>query len=252
MNGRALAVSILPTLAVLAGLQGFAGAGMLPVFIPSPAQVGAAVLARPGQLGANLAATAFTAAEGFLIAAAVTFGLAGLAAAFRRVQGGIYGLGVVLHAIPVIATAPLLALCLGTGGHMQVVIVALAAQFPLLVGAMQGLAASDFRLLEMLHTLSATRWQTVRYVQLPAALPLLFAGCRISTPLAVLGAVTAEWAGADRGIGAMMLSALFAYDVTTVWVAVLTCCALAATVYGLWSALERLALRWNRPAELPL
>ena len=135
---------------------------------------------------------------------------------------------------------------------MQVVIVALAAQFPLLVGAMQGLAASDFRLLEMLHTLSATRWQTVRYVQLPAALPLLFAGCRISTPLAVLGAVTAEWAGADRGIGAMMLSALFAYDVTTVWVAVLTCCALAATVYGLWSALERLALRWNRPAELPL
>lgn len=252
MNARRLAVSIMPTLVVLAGLQGLAGAGMLPVFIPSPAQVGAAVLARPGQLGASLAATALTAAEGFVIAAAVTFGLAGLATAFRQVQAGIYGLGVVLHAIPVIATAPLLALCLGTGGRMHVVIVALAVQFPLLVGAMQGLAAADARLLEMLHTLSASRWQTVRYVQVPSALPLLFAGCRIATPLAVLGAVTAEWAGADRGVGAMMLSALFAYDVTTVWLAVLTCCAMAATAYGAWSAVERLALRWNHPAELPL
>jgi len=252
VNARGLSVSILPTLAVLAGLQGLAAAGLLPVFIPSPAQVGAAVLARPAQLGANLAATALTATEGFLIAGAVTFCLAGLATAFRRVHAGVYGLGVVLHAIPVIATAPLLALCLGTGARMHVVIVALAAQFPLLVGAMQGLAAADPRHLEMLHTLSASRWQTVRYVQVPAALPLLFAGCRIATPLAVLGAVTAEWAGADRGIGAMMLSALFAYDTTTVWVAVLTCCALAATAYGAWGALERLALRWNRPAELPL
>ena len=252
MNARSLAVQILPTLAVLAGLQAMATAGMLPVFIPSPLQVGAAILARPGQLGTNLAATALTAAEGFLIAAAITFGLAGLATAFRRVHAGIYGLGVVLHAIPVIATAPLLALCLGTGARMHVVIVALAAQFPLLVGAIQGLGAAEPRQLEMLHTLSASRWQTIRYVQIPAALPLLFAGCRIATPLAVLGAVTAEWAGADRGIGAMMLSALFAYDITTVWVAVLTCCALAASAYGAWGAAERLVLRWNRLAELPL
>lgn len=87
MNARGLAASILPTLAVLAGLQG------LPMFIPSPAQAGAAVLARPGQLGANLAATALTASKGFLIATAVTFGLAGLATAFQRVHAGVWGLG---------------------------------------------------------------------------------------------------------------------------------------------------------------
>lgn len=249
---RRAAITLLPTLALLLGLEWLKRAGALPVFVPGPGQVLAAALARPELVWGNLLPTAGTAAQGFVIAAAVTLAAAGLAAALRPLHASIYGVGVVLHAIPVIATAPLLALSLGTGARMHVVIVALTAQFPLLVGAMQGLAATDARQMEMLHSLSASRWQVFRFLQLPSALPFLFAGAKVATPLAVLGAVTAEWAGADRGIGAMMLYALFSYDIVTVWMAVLACCALAALAYGGWSLLERAVLRWNRPAELPL
>lgn len=248
---RRLWVTALPTLMCLAGLEGLKAAGALPAFIPGPVQVLAEAWAHPWLLWNNLLATAQTATEGFIIAAAVTLVAAGIGTAVRPIGGAVYGLGIVLHAIPVIATAPLLALWLGTDVQMRVVIVVLAAQFPLLAGAMQGLAAADTRQIEMLHCLSANRWQMFRYVQLPSAQPFLFAGFKTATPLAVLGAITAEWAGADRGIGAMMLNALFSYDIATVWLAVLACCALSGLAYAVWSLIERTTQRWNRTVELP-
>ena len=84
----------------------------------------------------------------------------------------------------------------------------------------------------------------------PSALPYLFAGFKIAAPSAVLGAITAEWAGADRGVGAMMLYALFSYDTPKVWLAVLLTCILAGSGYGLWALIERVAIHWNRDIEL--
>lgn len=247
---RRLAITVLPTLAVLIALEVMKRIGALPVFIPGPSQVLTAVATRPGLVWDSLVPTVGTAVQGFGIAALITLVAAGIGTALQPLRSPIYGLGVVLHAIPVIATAPLLALSLGTGAQMHVVIVVLAAQFPLLVGAMQGLAAADVRQSEMLHALSATRWQVVRFLQIPSALPFLFAGAKVATPLALLGAVTAEWAGADRGLGALMLYALFSYDIVTVWIAVLTCCAAATLAYAGWSVLERVVLRWDRAPEL--
>jgi NitT/TauT family transport system permease protein len=81
-------------------------------------------------------------------------------------------------------------------------------------------------------------------------LPYLFAGFKIAAPSAVLGAITAEWAGADRGVGAMMLYALFSYDTPKVWLSVFLTCLLAASGYGIVVLVERLVSRWDRPVEL--
>jgi ABC-type nitrate/sulfonate/bicarbonate transport system permease component len=116
---------------------------------------------------------------------------------------------------------------------MQIVIAALATQFPILVGAIQGLSNHAPRETELMHVLCASPWQTFRFLRLPMALPSIFAGLKIAAPLAVLGTITAEWAGADRGIGAMMLYALFSYDTVTVWLSVLLCCLVACVAYGL-------------------
>ena len=110
--------------------------------------------------------------------------------------------------------------------------------------------AADARQRELMYVLSATRAQTLRYLLVPSALPYLFAGFKIAAPSAVLGAITAEWAGADRGVGAMMLYALFSYDTPKVWLAVLLTCILAGSGYGLWALIERLAIHWNRDIEL--
>jgi NitT/TauT family transport system permease protein len=101
-----------------------------------------------------------------------------------------------------------------------------------------------------MHVLSASRSQTLRYLLIPSALPYLFAGLKIAAPSAVLGAITAEWAGADRGVGAMMLYALFSYDTPKVWLSVLLTCLLAGAGFGIWALIERVAVYWQHDVEL--
>jgi NitT/TauT family transport system permease protein len=179
---------------------------------------------------------------------AVTAGA--VAVLVRTLHGSIYNFSVTLNSIPIIATAPLLALWLGTGPQVQIVIAALACQFPMLVGTVQGLQAADTRQRELMHVLSASRLQTLRFLLIPSAVPYLFAGFKIAAPAAVLGAVTAEWAGAERGVGAMMLYALFSYDTPKVWLSVLLTCVLAAGGYGIVVLVERLVFHWDRKVEL--
>jgi ABC-type nitrate/sulfonate/bicarbonate transport system permease component len=133
---------------------------------------------------------------------------------------------------------------------VQIIIAALACQFPMLVGTMQGLQAADERQRELMHVLSASRMQTLRFLLIPSAAPYLFAGFKIAAPSAVLGAITAEWAGADSGVGAMMLYALFSYDTPKVWLSVLLTCLLAAGGYGLVALVERLVVHWGPGVEL--
>jgi ABC-type nitrate/sulfonate/bicarbonate transport system permease component len=208
------------------------------------------IATKPGLLLNNLAPTTITALTGYAIAAVVAITAAAAASIIRALHTPIYNVGIVLQSIPIIATAPLLALWLGTGSSMHVVIAALASQFAMLVGAMQGFQASEERERELFHILSARPLQRFRLLIFPSALPFLFAGFKVAAPSAVLGAVTAEWAGADRGIGAMMLYALFSYDITKVWLSVFAACLMAAAGYALVALLEHYVVFWHREVEL--
>jgi NitT/TauT family transport system permease protein len=239
------------TAVVLIGLAEAAKrADLLPVFVPSPSEVAMEIWNVPRLVTENLLPTAWKAGVGYFIAAAIAMTAGAIAVSVRALYGPIYNFGVVIHSIPIIATAPLLALWLGTGPQMQIAIAALASQFPMLVGTMQGLQTADTRQRELMHVLSASRFQLLRYLLIPAALPYLFAGLKIAAPSAVLGAITAEWAGADRGIGAMMLYALFSYDTPKVWLSVLLTCFLALAGFGIWAIIERLAVSWQSDVEL--
>ena len=225
-------------------------ANFLPVFVPSPSEVIMEIWNSPRLLTENLAPTAWKAAMGYFIAAAIAMTAGSIAVSVRAFYGPIYNFGVMIHSVPIIATAPLLALWLGTGPQVQIAIAALASQFPMLVGTMQGLQAADARQREMMHVLSASRVQMLRFLLIPSALPYLFAGLKIAAPSAVLGAITAEWAGADRGVGAMMLYALFSYDTPKVWLSVFLTCFLAASGFGSWALIERLVVSWQQDVEL--
>jgi NitT/TauT family transport system permease protein len=225
-------------------------AHLLPVFVPAPSEVLLEIWNGPRLVSANLAPTAWKAASGYFIAAIIATAAGSLAVSLRALYGTIYNVSVMINSVPIIATAPLLALWLGTGPQVQIAIAALASQFPMLVGTMQGLQAADSRQRELMHVLSASRSQTLRYLLIPSALPYLFAGLKIAAPSAVLGAITAEWAGADRGVGAMMLYALFSYDTPKVWLSVLLTCLLAGAGFGIWALIERVAVYWQHDVEL--
>lgn len=236
--------------AVLLLLELLVRTGRLPVFLPAPSALWAAFIARPAVLADSMAPTLQKAAAGFAIAAALALSGAAVAAVATAAYAPIYNLGATLQSIPVIATTPLLATWLGTGPPTQIVIAVLASQFPMLAGAMQGFRAVDTRQRELFHTLSAGPLQRLRYLILPAAAGYVFAGFKVAAPAAVLGTITAEWAGAERGVGALMLNALFSYDPPMVWLSVIAVCVLAGGGYGLWAAVERVVVFWERPAEL--
>ena len=236
--------------AVLGAVEALHALGSLPVFLPAPSALWVALCDNPTLLIANMVPTATKAAIGFAIAAVIALAAAGLAASVAASFTPIYNFGAALQASPVIAATPLLALWLGTGPPTQIVIAVLASQFPMLAGAMQGFRAVDARQRELFHTLSASPLQSLRLLVLPAAASYLFAGFKVAAPSAVLGTITAEWAGAERGVGAMMLSALFAYDPATVWLSVFAACALAGGGYALWALIERVVVFWDRPTEL--
>jgi ABC-type nitrate/sulfonate/bicarbonate transport system permease component len=251
-SGRMGAVlrPLVTSVVLIGAIEAAKRAGLLPVFVPAPSEVVMEIWNTPRLVTQNLAPTAWKASMGYLIAAGIAFVAGSIAVSCRALYGPIYNSGVILHSIPIIATAPLLALWLGTGPQVQITIAALASLFPLLVGTIQGLQAADARQREMMHVLSASPLQMLRFLLIPSALPYLFAGLKIAAPSAVLGAITAEWAGADRGVGAMMLYALFSYDTPKVWLSVLLTCFLAGGGYAVWSLIERLVVFWNRDVEL--
>jgi ABC-type nitrate/sulfonate/bicarbonate transport system permease component len=151
--------------------------------------------------------------------------------------------------VPLIAAAPLLGTWIGGGMTLQITIAAMSSQFPILVGAMQGVRAATESQMELMRVLSASRVQVLRLVMLPMAAPYVFTGLKIAAPTAVLGAITAEWTGSDQGLGTVMLYALFSYDIVKVWLAVLATCAMAASFYLAVAATERLVVRWDRPLD---
>lgn len=156
---------------------------------------------------------------------------------------------VATQAIPVVAIAPLLVIWFGPGMFSKVLICALTVFFPVLVNTVVGIRAVPKPLYEWLASLRATRWQVLRYLEIPAALPVLLGGLRVGATLSVIGAVVGELVGADRGLGFLINVARGQYDTALVFVAVFTLIALALALYGLVSFLERKSLAWQDTAS---
>ena len=147
---------------------------------------------------------------------------------------------VAAQAIPILAIAPLLVLWLGTGLLPKVVICALICFFPIAVATAVGIRSVDNRLLELGRSLRATRWQIVRLIELPAALPQILGGFRVGATLAVIGAVVGEWAGADRGLAYLINFARGSlFDIPLMFAALVTLAAIGIFMYVVVILVER-------------
>lgn len=235
--------------AIVAGLAGLMELAKrldwLPVTVPAPSEIGAAFVRSGDDLFYHMTPTVLSALAGYGIAILIAGALASLVSAWRRARRTVLTFGVIVDSIPLIALTPILMLWLGNGVESRIVIATVACLFPLLVGAVQGLTAIDRSRQELFHVLSASRWQRLRKLALPSALPYLFAAMKIAAPLAVLGALIAEWVNAERGLGIMMVYALFSFDVPLVWLTIIAVCALAMIGYALIAIAERLVVTWD-------
>jgi NitT/TauT family transport system permease protein len=147
---------------------------------------------------------------------------------------------VAAQAVPILVLAPLIVLWLGTGLLPKVVICALIVFFPVAIATMVGIRSVDSRLLELGRSLRATRWQIVRHLELPAALPQILGGFRIGATLAVIGAIVGEWAGADRGLGYLInLARGSLFDIPLMFAALVTVALIGIALYLLVVLVER-------------
>lgn len=248
-GGARLAIGVgLPVLilAAVAGLMQVAkDAGWLPITVPSPTEIAGAFDRSADDLFYHMGPTVLAALAGYGIALVLAGGLGATATAWQRAKKPVLTFGVVVDSIPLIALTPILMLWIGNGIESRIVIATIASLFPLLVGTVQGLGAIDRNRTELFHVLSASRLQWLRMLALPSALPYVFAAMKIAAPLSVLGALIAEWVNAERGLGIMMVYALFSFDVPLVWLTIISVCALAMIGYGAVALAERLLVTWD-------
>lgn len=150
------------------------------------------------------------------------------------------------QSIPTVAIAPLLIIWFGAGQLSKVLICALIVFFPALINTIVGIRSVDEDLRELMRSLKAGRWQTFRMLEVPAALPILLGGLKVSVTLSVVGAVVGEFVGADQGLGFLINQARGLFNTPLVFVAMITLVLLTISLYTAVSLLERYLLRWRR------
>ena len=150
------------------------------------------------------------------------------------------------QSVPVVAIAPLLVIWLGPGVLSKILVTALIVFFPILVNVIVGVRTVSPDLYDLMRSFQANRWQILRYLEIPAAMPVFLGGLRIGATLAVIGAVVGEFVGADRGLGFLINVGRGLYDTSLVFVAIFTLVTMALTLYAIVSLLERKLLAWQR------
>jgi len=148
-------------------------------------------------------------------------------------------------AIPVVVVAPLFVLAFDYGIGPKLAIVALICFFPVTVNLIDGLRSVEPELLKLMRSLGASRVATLWKVELPAALPYLFSGLRIAATVSVIGAVFGEWAGADRGLGRLVLLGINQLQTPRVYAGVVILMGMALLLFIAVSLAQRLAAPWS-------
>ena len=224
----------------------------LPAFIlPSPVQVAVRFwkALADGSLLDNTLATLTEVLLG-LLAGTVTAVVLGYAIAKSRLfERLVAPYLVATQAIPIVAIAPLLVIWFGPGIFSKVLICALIVFFPVLVNTVVGVRAVPRPLHDLMGSLYATPAQTLRHLELPAALPILLGGLRIGATLSVIGAVVGELVGSDKGLGFLVNVARGQYDTALVFVTVFTLILLALALYGMVALAESKLLVWQGKNE---
>ena len=150
---------------------------------------------------------------------------------------------VVSQVVPKLALAPLFVLWFGFGMLPTVLITALICFFPLMENTLTGLRQADAQRLQLFRMLGATRVQTLLGLKLPTGLPTILAGLRVAVVLALVGAVVAEFMGASRGLGAVVIAAQGMMDTSLMFAALVLIAALGLLLYQACLLLERRLLR---------
>lgn len=224
-----------------------------PYVLPGPFLIGATLLHDgPSLLGALLVTLRITFAA-LAVAIVVGGALSILFAQSRLLEISLFPYAVILQVTPVVAIAPLIIIWVNDVFAALLVCATIVAFFPIVANTTLGLNSADRNLVDLFRLYGASRWQVLRLLRLPSALPLFLAGVRISGGLALIGAVVAEFVagtgGAETGLASRIIEAGYRLEIPRMFAALFLLSLTGIAIFVVLSWLSRLLLRhWHESA----
>jgi len=213
------------------------------------------MIARPSEIAGSLTSltdlflssavvTSLEILWGFLLSVVVGVALALLLTWFDTFARAVFPLVIALQIVPKVALAPLLILWFGFSDLPKILLIMLIAFFPITLNMRAGLTSVSPDLLLLMGSVGASKWQILSRVQIPTSLPYLFAGLRIAITFSVIGAVVAEFAGANQGLGFLIQYASTQLDTPLLFGGLVVISAVGFAFYYGLSLVELVVNHW--------
>jgi NitT/TauT family transport system permease protein len=218
-----------------------------PVILPPPSQIGASFAANTPILWTDFVQTIVKGAlTGWLIGAAAAIATAIAIDRSPFLQRGLLPIGNFVAVLPIVGIAPILVMWFGFDWQSKAAVVVVMVFFPILVNMVAGLAATDPMQRDLMATWAAPYGASLWKLRLPAAMPFLFNGLKITTTLALIGAIVAEFFGSPtRGMGFRISTAVGRLDLPLVWAEILVAAIAGSLFYGIVALIEKKVTFWH-------
>jgi ABC-type nitrate/sulfonate/bicarbonate transport system permease component len=213
-----------------------------PWLLPAPTDIWTRLVGT-ARLWYHTGQTVLEAACGFAVSAVLGVGLSAGIVHSRLLDRGLFPYIVISNAIPIIAIIPLLTIWFGFGIGPRIMICAIISFFPIVTNTTRGLRSADRRIIEFMHSINATAWKIFYKVQLPSALPFIFAGFKIAGSLALVGAVVSEFYSSDHGLGYLVITSATELRTDLLFAAITVLASLGILSFSLFGYLERAVTR---------
>ena len=216
-----------------------------PFLVPAPSDIARSLWTDRSLLVDNGWVTLQEVLAGFAVSIVAGVGFALVLHLSPTLRRAFYPLLVASQTVPIVVVAPILVVWLGFGIGPKLAIIALICFFPITVNTLDGLRSVDPDLVKMMRTLDASRRQVLWRVEAPTALPFAFSGARVAVAFAPIAAVFGEWAGADSGLGHLILQDNAQLETARVFAAATILAGIGIALYVSLAHAERHIVTWR-------
>ncbi|CUI01154.1 ABC transporter permease [Leisingera aquaemixtae] len=217
------------------------------VILPAPTVIAARFASSLPVLWEDFAQTILKGAlGGYVIGCGAAFLTAILVDRSDFLRRGLLPVGNFVAALPIVGTAPILVMWFGFDWQSKAAVVVVMVFFPMLVNTVAGLRETSAMQRDLMQTYAATYWQAFFKLRLPAALPFVFNGLKISTTLALIGAIVAEFFGSPTvGMGFRISTSVGQLALDMVWAEIVVAALAGSAFYGLVALIEKSFTFWH-------
>ena len=222
----------------------------IPKFLlPAPTTIISYIIAKSQLLAFHTIMTLLEAGFGFVIGSFAAILTAIIFLWFRPLKETFYLYAVILNSTPIVAIAAPIVIIFGSGMWSKVITAIICVFFPVLGPTFKALASAGASEMKWMDSYFASRWQKFRYLQFPSALPQIFSSFKVAWTLAVIGAVVGEVFGAYKGLGFLIVDAIYIMDTPRVFASIIACSLLGLSFVGLITLIEKRVITWHISAE---